>query len=448
MSARPGPLIVPALLLLCILLGGSSVQVWQNTALQLVAVLIIGLIVALPRSGPNEPATRLLIALAIAAVVLVIIQLVPLPPGLWQNLPGRAPLALGFATLGYPLPPLPLSWTPYKTLESAFSLLPPAAILLAILRMRDQSERSIASVVIVGALLSVVLGALQAASSGPQSWVYLYKYASPGAVGFFANRNHMATLLLAAVPFSAALFAAGHPHIRSRSTAFAMAALGAGGLALILVGLILNGSLAALALAAPVVVFSGLLLPAGWRLRRILIPVAVLAFAAGIAVLATSWIRSDVVASVETDSLYSRSQIWSLTLRAIADTFPAGTGLGTFTGVYAMQEDPATVTVAWVNHAHNDYIELLLEAGLLGLLLMLAFFAWFIVRTAQVWRSPFSSLFAKAATIAAAAVLAHSIVDYPLRTTAIAAIFAACLGMMAGPPRRSRSDEARHVRIA
>ena len=79
---------------------------------------------------------------------------------------------------------------------------------------------------------------------------------------------------------------------------------------------------------------------------------------------------------------------------------------------------------------------------------MLVFLTWFVVQAARVWRSPFSSLFAKAATIAAAAILAHSIVDYPLRTAAIATVFAACLGMMAGPPRRSRSDEARHVRIA
>ena len=85
---------------------------------------------------------------------------------------------------------------------------------------------------------------------------------------------------------------------------------------------------------------------------------------------------------------------------------------------------PPEVTVAWVNHAHNDYLELLLETGLPGLLLMLAFLGWFVLQTARVWRSPFASLFAKAATIAAAAILVHSIVDYPLRTASIVAILA------------------------
>ncbi len=273
------------------------------------------------------------------------------------------------------------------------------------------------------------------------------RYTSPGAVGFFSNRNHMATLLLAAIPFAAALFAAGHPQLRSRTVAIAMVALGAGGLLLIGVGLVLNGSLAALALAAPVTAFSALLVPAGWRYRRLLIPIAALAFVAAVAVLSTSWIGSAAPVNIETDSLYSRGQIWALTLRAVAENFPLGTGLGTFTGVYALHENPAETTVAWVNHVHNDYLELLLETGVPGLLLLLAFLAWFVLQIVRVWRSPFASLFGKAATIAAAAMLAHSIVDYPLRTTALAVLFGACLGMMAQPPRGSRSDEARHVRI-
>ena len=30
-----------------------------------------------------------------------------------------------------------------------------------------------------------------------------------------------------------------------------------------------------------------------------------------------------------------------------------------------------------VNHAHNDWLELMLETGLLGLVLVIAFFVWF-----------------------------------------------------------------------
>ncbi len=292
-------IIAPAFLLICILLGGSSVAKLQNGALQLLGILVIEIIVALPRAGSTLRDAKPLIGFAIAAIAIVVLQLIPLPPSIWQSLPGREPLALGFTTLGYPLPSMPLSWAPYRTLESSYALLPPLAVLLAILALREHSERSIGTIVIAGALLSVLLGALQTASAGPDSWFYLYKSASPTAVGLFANRNHMATLLLTAIPFAAALFAAGHPHLRTKTIALAMAGLGAGSLLLLLVELILNGSLAALALAPPVVAFSALLLPVGWRFRRVLIPVAILAFAVSIGVLATIWIRSDIVASVE-----------------------------------------------------------------------------------------------------------------------------------------------------
>jgi O-antigen ligase len=446
-SERVNAWVVPAYIMLCIVLGGSSVRQWENSVLQLAGVVVIGWVVASARAEPTMPRARPLLAIAIATLILVIAQLVPLSPSIWKSLPGRDPIALGFAALGYSSPSLPLSLAPHRTLESAYGLIPPLAAFMAIVALRAHSERAVAGIVLAGALLSVLLAALQVSSGSSQAWVHLYENVSPGAVGFFANRNHMATLLLVAVPFSAALIAAGHPHIQSRTTAFALAALGTGSLLLIAIGLILNGSLAAMVLAAPVIAFSVLLLPILLRFRRMLVPFAALAFLASAAMFATSWIGSDV-ATVETDSLYSRGQIWDLTLRAIADSFPLGTGLGTFSGVYALQEDPAAVTVAWVNHAHNDFLELLLETGLPGLILILTFLGWFALQTARVWRSPFSTLFAKASTIAAAVILAHSVVDYPLRTASIAAIFGACLGMMTGPPRQGRSDEAKHVRIA
>lgn len=446
MIVRASASVVPVYVILCIVLGGSSVPHWGNSALQLVGILVIGWAVTAARQDPPMHSARPLLALAIATLILIIAQLVPLAPGIWKNLPGHDPIALGMATLGYPAPWLPLSLAPHRTLESAYGLIPPLAVFLAIVAGRAHSERSVAGMVVVGAMISILLGAWQISSRDPEAWVQIYEYASPGAVGFFANRNHMATLLLAAVPFSAALFSTGHPHLRSPKAALAMTAIGAGGLLLIAAGLVINGSLAALALAAPVIAFSALLLPTGWRLRRMIVPVAALAFVASSFALATSWIGSGI-ASVETDPLYSRGHIWRLTLRAIGDTFPMGTGLGTFSGVYTLQEDPAAATVAWVNHAHNDFLELLLETGLPGLILISTFLGWFGLQSARLWRSPFSSLFAKASTIAGAVILAHSVVDYPLRTAAIGGLFGACLGMMVAPPRHGRA-EARHVRIA
>jgi O-antigen ligase len=111
-----------------------------------------------------------------------------------------------------------------------------------------------------------------------------------------------------------------------------------------------------------------------------------------------------------------------------------GSGGGTFEDIYARYENPARVDSFYVNHAHNDFLEILLEYGVVGALLLLLFLLWW-VRNAH-WlsagRKP--DYFAFAATLASAAILAHSLVDYPLRTAAISVLLAACCSLMARSP--------------
>ena len=66
---------------------------------------------------------------------------------------------------------------------------------------------------------------------------------------------------------------------------------------------------------------------------------------------------------------------------------------------------------------------------------------------ALVWRTPSSSHFAKAASIASAAILAHSLVDYPLRTAALATLFAICLALLLPSAQRRSREQAHHVII-
>lgn len=447
MSERLRTGAVPAYLFLCLLLGGSSQGVWSNAALQLAAILLLAWSAVEPAAEPPSRPSRLLLMIAVACPLVVILQLVPLPPEVWQSLPGRGPIESGYRLLGYQQPWLPLSWAPYQTLASGYGLLPPLAVLAGIVALRAHRESWIAGAVVVGAMASVLLGALQVASASRAGWAYLYEHTNTGAVGFFANRNHMASLLLSAIPFSAAIFASGHPRIRGRGAGFATVALGGGGFLLLAVGLLLNSSLAALALAVPVIAMSALILPAGWRHRRLLVPLALVALAGAVVAMSSSSVRN-LGAQAELGAFTSRSEMWGNTARAIAETFPAGTGVGTFGQVYAGLENPASTTTTFVNHAHNDYLELLLETGAAGLLLIVALVAWWGWQAFRIWRSPSSTPFARAASVASAAILAHSIVDFPLRAPAVAALAAACLAIMAQAPKRRRSEEARHLDIA
>jgi len=113
-----------------------------------------------------------------------------------------------------------------------------------------------------------------------------------------------------------------------------------------------------------------------------------------------------------------------------------------------MHEDPDRVTTTYVVHAHNDYAQWAMELGLPGIILMILFLAWWAVAVVRVWRDGHSSAFVRAASVASAAVLAHSLVDFPMRTSAIAGCFAFCIALLADrrAPQVASSGDLRPTR--
>ncbi|HET9810777.1 MAG TPA: O-antigen ligase family protein [Sphingomicrobium sp.] len=447
MSRRFSSPIVAAYLLLCILLGGSAQGVWTNLILQVAGLGLIAWAGLARRSAGDQDANPLVLQLICACAALVILlQLIPLPARIWTELPGREQLAAALRLDGRPTPSMTVSEAPYDTLLTLLSVLPAIAAYVAT-RLLHPSPRWLAGAVVIGMVISIALGALQVAG-GAQSWAYFYEITNTGAVGVFANRNHMATLLLAAAPFATALLASSR--VSRAGSAQGRIALGSAMLVLVLVGIVLNGSLAALALIIPVLIASAALVPAAVRWRRLALPIAAIASIGGLAILAVSPIST---AGGEATSVESRQRIWATSFEAVSHSFPVGTGLGTFEQVYRQFEDPAAVGVQYVNHAHNDYLELVLELGAAGLFLLLAFIAWWSVTAVKIWTSPLTTAFGRAATIVSAAILAHSIVDFPLRTASIAAIFAVALALMLRRPRTAQGEgeggsrRARHVRL-
>src|SRR6185503_20546285 len=137
------------------------------------------------------------------------------------------------------------------------------------------------------------------------------------------------------------------------------------------------------------------------------------------------------------DSVLSRPAIFATTARAARAYMPFGSGLGTYRPIYDSFENPDQVTPTRSSHAHNDYAEITLELGLFGIFILLLFFYWWARAAVDSWRSPEPQPYVRAAVIASAAILAHSLVDYPLRTAAISALFAMCLAFLAD---RVKSD--------
>jgi O-antigen ligase len=450
MASRVREAIAPIYLFLCLTLGGSAQGIWQNMILQLVGLTII-LWASWPASSRNiaRPARELLV-IAMLAIALIALQLVPLPASVWTHLSGRAQIAGGYRILGSELPALPLSLTPYRSLDSLFGLIPPLALFVAIVRLQAYRFTWLTAALLLGSIAGVVLGALQVTGSGnvADSHWYLYDVTNYGfATGFFANVNHMADLLVCTLPFLAAMGLSAQRDDRQWNVALRLAVVAC--TLLIVVGIALNRSLAVYGLAPAVLAASAALwVPRRGPWRRWIGIVTILFGVVAIGALVTSSVERNALAADA--SVQSRQEMLWTSAKALRDFLPWGSGLGSFENVYHLYEDPLLVNGTYVSHAHNDYVELALETGVPGILLMITFLGWWIRAAWRAWRYVDAGVFARAASIASAAILVHSLVDFPLRTAAISALFAMCLALLVerrAPTVQVRSDlrPARHI---
>ena len=436
--------VAPAYLFACIAMGGSAQGIFSNLALQLAGIVILAwAFLATPAATGSRPA-RQLGWLAAGAVGLVLIQLVPLPPAVWTSLPGRDIVVEGFALLGQPVPWMPLSLAPAETIATAMAMIPPLAMLALVLRLGAYRDSWLLIALLVATFISVGLGMLQIQSGG--TGPYLYPRANLGtASGLFANANHMATLLLASTPFLVALAARRWRQFPAASDRLLTATLVGGAAAVLTIGVAANKSFALLLIGIPVVLATALQLVQLGPLLRKYRAMLVICLVIGGSAIALAASTADF-GKLNRMSVQMRTEIWSTTTEAIRDFNAAGSGIGTFAAVYPAYEDPATVERTYINHAHNDYLEIALEGGLPAFVLMVLFVIWWGSRAVAIWRSPDTGEFRKAACIASAAILLHSMVDYPLRTAAIATVFAMALALMAEPWRPRQQTRLAELR--
>jgi O-antigen ligase len=104
----------------------------------------------------------------------------------------------------------------------------------------------------------------------------------------------------------------------------------------------------------------------------------------------------------------------------------------------------------YANHTHNDLLELWLETGVVGPILLCVFLIWGVGRSVAEWTAPNPGRFPAERTLVRAAILAillllgHSLVDYPLRTSAMMGVFAFCSGLLLDPPASSGNRNRNH----
>jgi O-antigen ligase len=419
------------LLAFSVALGGAS----REHALRLAVVELAALpllVLGLSRliRDPDWRRHRMALGLLAALAALPLLQLIPLPPAVWTHLAGRQDMVMALELAGVQPGWAPLSVTPDLTWQAFLALTPPAAMFIAVLSSTQvQTARSISFYIIIAAA-SLLLGVLQAASGNQD--LYAWTTTKAGTIaGLFANRNHLATLLLSMIPFAVVLGAAT---LRRRDEGRWMLWLSALFLGLSLVGLAAIRSRAGLVLAPPVLVLS---LLAGWIATGRRRPGAGLLALAGagavtIGAIAVFALPPIMARFADASVREERFEAWPIVASAADNYLPLGSGIGSFDAVYRSVEPLNQLEPLFYNHAHNEYLETWLEAGWLGAALILAFLIWYGRRLWVVWRSGPSRErdMQRAASIAILVMIVHSSVDYPLRTATLAVLFALCAAIL------------------
>ena len=457
-----------AMFVLCVVLiaaslvlgGGTQGGFLSDAVLQLIAIPVLCVALWRLRDVPLTGQMRAALFFCAAIVAIPLVQLIPLPPWLWSTLPGREPLVETFTILGQRLPWMPISVSPSETWISVLSLIPPIAIFITTLQLSYRDRRWLTVVFLAVGLFAVFLGLVQAAQGLDSPWRF-YEFTNfEDAVGFFANKNHFAALLYSLILFSAAwlVHAAKSAAVQFKGRNYDAAAIAAmlGAFTLIVaflagaaitrsrMGLILTivALLGALALGASSPRGGGKT-PGGHFIATRLV---VIAGVIGL-IFSAQYALFGIMERFATDPLEdARFAFIRNTIEAAIAYMPFGSGLGTFVPVYAMFEKPRDLIIGtYINHAHNDVLEVWLTTGVLGLPLLGMFVAWVAVRSFEIWRAApppgadgVDWSLVRAATLVLALLAAHSFVDYPLRTGAMMAVMAFAFALLIEPPPEAR----------
>ncbi|MGE5953076.1 MAG: O-antigen ligase family protein [Qipengyuania vulgaris] len=431
-------MVIAAFIALAMVLGGGgSPSPATEIVVQLgfAAAMVAWLWWANPEESGHAAIPPLLLWFGLALLALPLVQLLPLPPAIWQSLPSRDLEQTTLSLIGEGNSWRALSISPLTTLAALLALLPAVGVMLGASLLNRRDRRLLLLVIMLVTISGAMLGALQLAG-GPDDFRIYEKTHRGWLTAFHANRNAAAdALLIGSLALSAWFAGSGQVELRRRRLPIFAAAQ-----FILVIAVILTGSRTGIALLVFSLPFHWMMLrPEGAKLATRTLFAATAAFAAALVALPLALASNSRLARVAErfDATGdARLPLWDDTLDAIAGFWPAGSGVGTFPQAFQPFESLEHLDQFFPNRAHNDYFEFLLEAGLIAPA-MLAFGAIALFLLARrAWKlSPQDHAGQIFALGTLAIVALHSIVDYPLRNMAIACLAGVAAGLLTVAPR-------------
>jgi O-antigen ligase len=381
---------------------------------------------------------------------LVLLQTIPLPVRVvsWLSpnrlLPGlQATLTLGAAHWAT------LSLYPHDTLLGFFKLLAYlAAFVLAAYAFEAKEGKNVLTTgLIVLGSLEAAYGMVQYLTGYQKIFGFTKQFYTDEATGTYINHNHFAGFLELVIPFAAMMVfynlqpmsAYGVPERRLRGGRYSRSLhpqvlFYVFIVVLLLIAVVFSRSrMGIFSVLASLVLMAFLGRLGGGRRAWMVITLLVIACSMTYAV----WIGIDPVISrfeaLKPSALEEpsgRAAIWKQASGIIRDHPTVGTGLGTF--VVAFRRYQTTSLDLLIDHAHNDYLEMTTDTGILGAALLFIPIIGLLFKMILAYlkaRNPYRRSVLLACIGGSAALLIHSVTDFNLQIPANALLFAVILGI-------------------
>ncbi len=403
----------------------GAVEIWSSTAV-LASVFTLGLVWVLKREYRAYRAplhTKLLIVIGIVFALYAALQVIPLPLVVLKYLSPASFLLREFYALG-PADMAAISLIPYRSLHEVLNVvafLTVFSIAAVYFISRDRLKDFVVALSIFGFCLAVFAIVQKATWNNRLYW---FRDLTMGgeAFGPFVNRNHFAGFIGMIIPLTLGL--AITKHSREKKILYGFLAV------IMSVALFFSLSRGGIvSFFSGISLFGLLLFAGGFQQKKIwiigLFIIAVLTYLV--------WLGTDPIMQRFSQTDITKEQrliVWSTTLRAAKDFWLTGSGLGTFLNIFPLYA-PASVQGGIYDHAHNDYLEFLLETGLSGSIILVCFIGlllWYAFRSTFEDRD---GIMLMASLSSAMSMAVHSIFDFNLHILSNLLLFGMILGMVA-----------------
>lgn len=350
-----------------------------------------------------------------------------LPVGLdtWASLPGREKYQLVLENLASPsiaATSIPISMAPDAGLRSVVLLLSCLAIALGATLLPERMRFRLMLFLIFVALVEALIGVAQIAFRGASIFTIDY-VGHVRAAGTFVNKNHLATLFALLVPFAAIQASQSltntklrYDHRRLVSILWVIVTLV---LVLACAATLSRSGLAAVltVLIAAVTIETIRVVRRGRKRRRAVIS-AVIAIGLLCVLLGSSESFFAAIGDpAAAGSFAARIEMYKASVNGALALFPLGSGIGSFSVAFPAFQ-PSELS-GFIEHAHNDVLQVLFEAGLVGgaALVLVALAAYIAIRN---WQQAAWNAKHGAYLLGSLGFALHANLDFPARIPALA----------------------------